>query len=262
MEGIGEIFKAARQNFGWTVEDVAKKTKLTYAVIEAIENEDFSSLPSPTYVIGFIRNYAKLLGLNDKELVSSYLQQNKEASGTRLDLRDETVKRVQDKNFQIFLVFFLILSVLGGIGYGGYRFLASRSKKKEAQTKETVLPQEEQVKRPAPDISLIGRYQRIMMEKEAPKIFRTKIHLKIITDVFVSVSENDHLLFNGMLKAGSTESWHSEGTLRLKIGIPDAAQLFIKEKDMGIISAEKTSPYILTITGDKWKVSLPEAERE
>lgn len=262
MEGIGEIFKAARQNSGWTVEDVAKKTKLTYAVIEAIENEDFSSLPSPTYVIGFIRNYAKLLRLNDKELVSSYLQQNKEASGTRLDLRDETVKRVQNKNFQIFLVLFFILAVLGGIGYSGYRFFASASKKKEAQTKEAVPPQKKQAKKPASDISLIGRYQRIMMEKEAPKTFRTKIHLKIITDVFVSVSENDHLLFNGMLKAGSTESWHSGGTLRLKIGIPDAAQLFIKEKDMGIISAEKTSPHILIITGDKWKVSLPEAESE
>jgi cytoskeleton protein RodZ len=42
--------------------DVAAKLKLTARQIEALEQEDFSHLPSEVFVRGFVRNYARLVG--------------------------------------------------------------------------------------------------------------------------------------------------------------------------------------------------------
>lgn len=67
--GIGAVLKAAREEKGWTVGDVSSRLRLMSRQIEAIEAEDFSKLGQPVFARGFVRNYAKLLGIDPDELL-------------------------------------------------------------------------------------------------------------------------------------------------------------------------------------------------
>lgn len=67
---FGGRLKAAREAGNLTVSDVAAKLKLTNRQIEALEQEDFGSLPSEIFVRGFVRNYARLVGIEPESLIA------------------------------------------------------------------------------------------------------------------------------------------------------------------------------------------------
>lgn len=63
MISIGKEFEEERKRQKLTVEEVSKATKIRPEFLEAIEEGKFEKLPSPAYAHGFVRNYAKFLGL-------------------------------------------------------------------------------------------------------------------------------------------------------------------------------------------------------
>jgi cytoskeleton protein RodZ len=69
--GIGKLLASAREFKGLTTADVADKLKLTSRQIEALEAEEFDKLPAAVFVRGFIRNYARLVGLDAERLMAN-----------------------------------------------------------------------------------------------------------------------------------------------------------------------------------------------
>lgn len=49
---------------GLSLQEVADRLKLSRKQLEAIENDEYDKLPGPAFARGFVRNYAKLLGLD------------------------------------------------------------------------------------------------------------------------------------------------------------------------------------------------------
>ena len=60
----GATLAAARVAQGLSLEDIARQLKLSVAQIKSIEADDHSRLPSPVFVRGFIRTYARVLKLD------------------------------------------------------------------------------------------------------------------------------------------------------------------------------------------------------
>jgi cytoskeleton protein RodZ len=67
---FGARLKAARESKQLSPADVAAKLKLTARQIEALEREDFEHLPSEIFVRGFVRNYARLVGIEPESLIA------------------------------------------------------------------------------------------------------------------------------------------------------------------------------------------------
>ncbi len=59
----GEILRKAREERGEALNDVARILKLSAHQLEALENGRYDVLPGPTFVRGFLRNYANHLGI-------------------------------------------------------------------------------------------------------------------------------------------------------------------------------------------------------
>ncbi|OYW31078.1 MAG: helix-turn-helix domain-containing protein [Methyloversatilis sp. 12-65-5] len=77
---VGTRLKQAREARGMSIDSVGRAIKLAPRQVEAIEADDFDSLMSPTYVRGFIRNYAALIGLDAQTLLGSLDQQHVRAT--------------------------------------------------------------------------------------------------------------------------------------------------------------------------------------
>lgn len=72
-QGSGAILAAARKQQNRTVEEMAEELNLSVSQIKTIELDQTDGLPEPTYVRGYIRSYAKLLGLEPEQVLNSYL---------------------------------------------------------------------------------------------------------------------------------------------------------------------------------------------
>jgi len=68
----GRRLRIARQSRGMTQERVAEELHLNPTIIEALEHEDYKSLPEPVFVTGYVRKYARLVGLDSEPLVATY----------------------------------------------------------------------------------------------------------------------------------------------------------------------------------------------
>ncbi len=69
ISGFGAALAAAREAEGLDTAEVAAQLKMTIRQIEALEAEDWSRLPGPIFVRGFVRNYARLVHLDPESLV-------------------------------------------------------------------------------------------------------------------------------------------------------------------------------------------------
>jgi cytoskeletal protein RodZ len=70
---FGNKFRKAREKKELSFDDVSNVTKIASRMLQAIEEEHFDQLPGGVFNKGFIRAYAKHLGLNDQEAVTDYL---------------------------------------------------------------------------------------------------------------------------------------------------------------------------------------------
>jgi cytoskeletal protein RodZ len=70
---FGDKFRKAREAKNISLDDVSNVTKISARMLRAIEEEHFDQLPGGVFNKGFIRAYAKHLGLNDEEAVADYL---------------------------------------------------------------------------------------------------------------------------------------------------------------------------------------------
>lgn len=70
MKSVGKQLEAARQGRNWTPEAASKITKIRIEQLLDLERDDFTRFPSPAYARGFVRLYAKALGLDDRRMLA------------------------------------------------------------------------------------------------------------------------------------------------------------------------------------------------
>ena len=73
MGEFGDKFRKTRETKELSLEDVSNVTKINRRMLQAIEEEHFDQLPGGVFNRGFIRAYAKHLGLNPEDAVNDYL---------------------------------------------------------------------------------------------------------------------------------------------------------------------------------------------
>lgn len=88
MKTVGEIIHSERVNRNLSLEQLSHLTKIDIKYLEAIEKNDFSTLPSETFIKGFIRNISLRIDKNPDELVAifrrDYKQSEKEVSKSKV----------------------------------------------------------------------------------------------------------------------------------------------------------------------------------
>lgn len=69
---LGEFLKSERERRGLTIEQTSSATKIGLKVLKQLEGDRYSELPALPFVRGFVRNYAKFLGIDGEKLLVEY----------------------------------------------------------------------------------------------------------------------------------------------------------------------------------------------
>lgn len=65
---VGERLRAAREEKGMRLEDIAAQTRIPLRHLESLETASWDKLPAPTYTVGFAKSYASAVGLDRTEV--------------------------------------------------------------------------------------------------------------------------------------------------------------------------------------------------
>ena len=72
---VGATLRLARMRKRLTLEQLARTTKISVPTLNALENNDVDRLPAKFYTRGFLRTYAREVGLDPEQTVHDYLHQ-------------------------------------------------------------------------------------------------------------------------------------------------------------------------------------------
>ena len=71
---VGKILREARIKLNYDLADISRKTSLSKAILQALENDEYDVLPPPSYIKGYLRSYCKHVQLSGDELIRRYEQ--------------------------------------------------------------------------------------------------------------------------------------------------------------------------------------------
>jgi transcriptional regulator with XRE-family HTH domain len=72
MSDLGALLRKAREQRGYTLDDIQDATKIRKRYLEAIETGDYTVLPGSFYVRAFVKTYAETVGLDAEEVLRLY----------------------------------------------------------------------------------------------------------------------------------------------------------------------------------------------
>jgi len=78
MTSIGETLRRERLRRGWNLDQVAAETKISLHLLESIELDRFDRLPGGVFARNFVRQYARMLQLDEDEILTAFHQQFEE----------------------------------------------------------------------------------------------------------------------------------------------------------------------------------------
>ena len=114
----GETLRQARENNGWTLAEVALKLNLTVSSLSNLETGAFDKLPGHTFARGYIRAYAKLLGMDQTSLVREFdLYTGTDANGSSVHSLGRIEEPVRVSHTILRIVSLLLLFVVIGGGF-------------------------------------------------------------------------------------------------------------------------------------------------
>lgn len=118
MKTVGQILKEERLKKNLTLEEIEQRTKIRKKTLLSLENSDWESLPSTTFVKGLIKNYSKFLDLDQVELIAFYRREFDEKKEVKKIIR---TNKVTPKRFrltpQLVTVGFITLAFVLVLGY-------------------------------------------------------------------------------------------------------------------------------------------------
>jgi len=91
-----------------SVEEISRATRVPMSSVERIESDQFDELPGEVFVRGFLRSYARSLGLLPEEVLARYTASRRIVWVTPLPLSSPT-KPARGRRFGVAIAFVLLL---------------------------------------------------------------------------------------------------------------------------------------------------------
>jgi len=86
---VGSSLQEMRKSAGFTVDQLAARTRIPATVIEDLEHDNFSTCGGPTYARGHIRTIARICGVGDSQVLIAFESQTIPLSKSIRDLLND-----------------------------------------------------------------------------------------------------------------------------------------------------------------------------
>jgi cytoskeletal protein RodZ len=133
VPSLGDEFRVAREARGLSLSDVAESLHIRSIYLQAIEEEDWPVIGAPVYIRGFIRTYARFLGVDPEHAIEAFnatvpsAPPTKQWNGGGAVSVDPTSGR--KPSLWLWVAVVVALGLVGYVGYGYYQLRSATPEK-------------------------------------------------------------------------------------------------------------------------------------
>jgi len=155
LKSIGSVLKSKREELSYTLEHVSEITRINLTSLRNIEEGKLDKLSGLVFIRGFIRNYAKLLGLESDWMIEALDQAYGPGKAQSVASKSEFNETAKNHNFFIFSGLIVLI-----VGIVGFLYWNSNYNIQVSPTAETIEPVQES----APDQEIISIAQDVVVQ--------------------------------------------------------------------------------------------------
>lgn len=122
---LGEKIKKLRGQYRMSLVDVSKSTKIQVKYLEYLENGEYQKLPAEVYVRGFLKAYARHLGLEEEAFLKLYDKEKNIQENLGKDFSSDSRPRTPLQPIFVLTSRTLVLGLIGFIVFGTFAYLVS-----------------------------------------------------------------------------------------------------------------------------------------
>lgn len=232
MENIGELLRTARIAKNIKLEEVEKVTKIRSRYLEALENEEWDVIPGNVYLKGFMRIYARYLGLNEELLLDELEKVIKPDQEAKPIPEKIELPGCPKKKIAIFLGCIAILILVASqYIYQHYFVLPDANTKKQSEQQNANNPA-------PPDLNTNNQANNQQTEPNsetpAPEITDFDLLIKTIRNrCWIQVKSGGKVLYEGTLSAGQSQLFENLTEVAFILGNAPDVEVYINEKYYG-----------------------------
>lgn len=256
---LGSLLKSAREQKGITVEDAATRLHLRPCIVTDIEADCFSNIDSSTYVRGYVKNYARILGV-DKEAINNCLarQVPKVTEPAMQSFSRKTSRQATDSRLMLvtYLIGFLLLallvvwwlqkpSVVSDVDFSQPTAeevqQAREFESRQAQIAETELPPETSTETPTAEVDkslvednntdevnsgVVNADVDMTEQPVATEATQASVGIELDGDCWIKLTDaNGKTLIDGLRSPGQTIRVQGKAPFKLVLGAPQTVSL-------------------------------------
>lgn len=153
MTSFGEYLRQAREARNITLQEIAATTKIGSRSLQALEDEQFDQLPGGIFNKGFVRAYARCVGLDEEKSVAAYMEAAKAATPeTDLEAMSTqvTANAARESSALNAATVVSVVALIVALGLGGLWWYEQRKEAHEQAAVSQAATQEVQQAAPAP----------------------------------------------------------------------------------------------------------------
>jgi cytoskeleton protein RodZ len=254
---LGEKLRQAREARGITLSEVADQTRISPLYIESIENDDYRALPGGIFNKGFVKSFAKYVGVDEQEALQDYATLAANQGGQMTEepktYRPEVLTDERSSSSSIPTIIFAVIIL--GLMTGGILFLV---KYLQNNPNGATLEVANTTTESNANISLTSNEtvaSTPASNQSTPTMSDLKVELKALTAPVSVNSTVDGKRTSSMITPGKSGIFSPKENLRLSYAKAQSqnVQLIINGKQIVLPSAAETSRNVIEfeITPDK-----------
>ncbi|HSC87693.1 MAG TPA: helix-turn-helix domain-containing protein [Polyangiaceae bacterium] len=109
MSSVGQYLRQHREERRMSIAEVARATRVPVSSVERIEADQFDELPAEVFVRGFLKSYARVVGLEEEDVLARYSSSRRVAWTTPLPLPSSGARPARGRRVGVAIAFVLLL---------------------------------------------------------------------------------------------------------------------------------------------------------
>ena len=279
---LGIYLRKSREERHIGLDEVAEATRIRRHNLEAIENDEWSKLPSQVFIKGFLKSYAEFLGLNKETVIHHYLRTSSFEKTTPEALKKTRLQ--SGRPYLIIVVSALALAFIVALIYLNKRNISITDKafqhlgtqslgekmegiaekednnQQDEREKEILLLEDEVVveevnkttlKSKPIDDTIVLEDSTIPMKREEEKkslLPRLILTANVKSRTWISISIDDTSVNEYLFQPGQTPRWTAEKGFNILVGNAAGIEFFLNGKEVSNLGAQ----------GQVVRIKLPE----
>jgi len=258
MAGLGDEFRAAREARHLSLSDVSEQIHIRSVYLQSLEDEDWKAIAAPVYVRGFIRTYARFLGLDPEHAVARFnitLGDGHKGSDPVL----AAPARRRRPSFALWAAVVIAVLLVGFVGYSYFEFQETDRSSAVSIVDATSAPAGE-ASNPAPVTAApvaeapaaagsgsVGPATSPTLSP-APKRSSGTLELHLTESSWLLVKVDGNKMLEGTFPAGTTRDFAGAKDVTIRAGNAGGVDLRLNGKELGLMGnpgavVDRTIPF-------------------